>query len=34
MKYYAYLPNKDGTEPMGTATRILFELKTDARGYS
>lgn len=28
MKFYAYLPNKDGKEPMGTANRVLFELKT------
>ncbi len=30
MKYYAYLPNKDGTEPMGTDRKILFQLKTNS----
>lgn len=29
-KYYAYKPDKDGKEPMGTMTKMLFELKTDA----
>lgn len=29
-KYYAYVPRKDGTEPMGTGNRSLFSLKTDA----
>jgi hypothetical protein len=28
MKFYAYKPRKDGTEPLGTDGRILFELKT------
>lgn len=28
MKFYAYLPNEDGKEPIGTENRILFELKT------
>lgn len=28
MKFYAYLPDKDGKEPMGTANRVLFKLKT------
>ena len=28
MKFYAYIPTKDGKEPMGTADKLLFELKT------
>lgn len=28
MKFYAYIPNKDGSEPTGTSKRLLFELKT------
>jgi hypothetical protein len=30
MKFYAYKPELDGREPLGTANRILFELKTIA----
>lgn len=29
-KYYAYRPRADGSEPMGTDSQTLFELKTDA----
>lgn len=28
MKFYAYIPREDGTEPMGTDHTTLFELKT------
>jgi hypothetical protein len=28
MKFYAYIPESDGVEPLGTNGRILFELKT------
>lgn len=28
-KYYAYKPTADNKEPMGTANRSLFKLKTD-----
>jgi hypothetical protein len=28
MKYFAYIPREDGSEPMGTEHKILFELKT------
>ena len=28
MKFYAYKPRKDGSEPMGTEGRLLYELKT------
>ncbi len=28
-KYYAYKPDDQGKEPMGTQNRLLFELKTD-----
>ena len=28
MKFYTYLPDKNGKEPMGTENRLLFELKT------
>jgi hypothetical protein len=28
MKFYAYIPDKNGREPMGTANRFLFEVKT------
>lgn len=28
MKFYAYKPDSNGNEPMGTSGRILFELKT------
>ena len=28
MKFYAYIPDKNGDEPLGTENRILFELKT------
>jgi hypothetical protein len=36
MKYYAYIPREDGSEPMGTANRCLFECKSDryARGMA
>lgn len=30
MKFYAYLPDKNGKEPMGTANKVLFELTTNA----
>jgi len=30
--FYAYLPNHDGTEPVGTDRRILFQLKTRRGG--
>jgi len=29
MKYYAYIPLKDGTEPCGTENRCLFESAGD-----
>lgn len=29
MKYYAYVPTEEGEEPMGTANRIKFQLKTN-----
>lgn len=28
-KYYAFKPDDQGKEPMGTQNRLLFELKTD-----
>lgn len=28
MKFYAYVPDKNGQEPMGTDKKLLFELKT------
>lgn len=28
MKFYAYIPTKEGKEPCGTFGRLLFELKT------
>lgn len=28
MKFYAYKPDSIGREPMGTADKLLFELKT------
>lgn len=28
MKFYAYIMDKDGKEPFGTANRLLFTLKT------
>lgn len=28
-KYYAFKPDDQGEEPMGTQNRLLFELKTD-----
>ena len=28
MKFYAYIPDKNGNEPMGTGNKTLFELKT------
>jgi len=28
MKFYAYIPTVDGEEPVGTFSRVLFELKT------
>ncbi len=28
MKFYAYIPNEREQEPIGTANRIIFELKT------
>lgn len=28
MKYYAYIPNKEGKEPCGTEGRVLFDAKT------
>lgn len=28
MNFYAYEPDKNGNEPMGTEGRVLFELKT------
>ena len=28
MKFYAYIPDKNGREPLGTDNRTLFELKT------
>jgi len=28
MKFYAYIPKEDGSAPMGTANKLLFELKT------
>jgi hypothetical protein len=28
MKLYAYVPREDGTEPVGSSNRMLFELKT------
>lgn len=33
MKFYAYAPTKDGKEPLGTANRTLFELKTVAGAH-
>jgi len=30
MKYYAYRPRADGTQPLGSDGQTLFELKTDA----
>jgi hypothetical protein len=30
MNYYAYVPDKDGREPLGTAGRIRFELRTNS----
>jgi len=29
ISYYAFRPRADGTEPLGTTGRMLFELKTD-----
>ncbi len=28
MKFYAYIPRADGTEPVGGDKKLLFELKT------
>jgi cyclophilin family peptidyl-prolyl cis-trans isomerase len=28
MKFYAFKPRPDGSEPMGTEGKLLFELKT------
>jgi hypothetical protein len=28
MKFYAYIPDKNGLEPLGTMNRVYFELKT------
>lgn len=28
MKFYSYIPTLEGKEPMGTADRYIFELKT------
>lgn len=28
MNFYAYIPKADGTEPLGTSGKILFQLKT------
>ena len=28
MKYYAYIPDENGNEPVGTFNRLMFELKT------
>ena len=30
MKFYAYKPDENGDEPLGTSHRLLFELKTKA----
>jgi hypothetical protein len=27
-KFYAYVPNENGKEPLGTFNKLLFELKT------
>ena len=29
-KYYAYIPRDDGTEPIGSENKTMFELKTNA----
>ena len=34
MKFYAYIPRKDGSEPLGTEKRLLFQLKTVAGAHS
>jgi len=28
MRFYAYVPNDEGKEPLGTSHRVLFQLKT------
>jgi hypothetical protein len=28
MKFYAYLPDKNGNEPLGSFNKLLFQLKT------
>lgn len=28
-KYYAYIPTKEGKEPLGTRNRFKFQLKSD-----
>ena len=28
MRYYAYIPREDGSEPLGSANRMLMDLKT------
>jgi hypothetical protein len=33
MKFYAYIPTKEGKEPLGTSGRLLFELKTVAGAH-
>jgi len=30
VKYYAYIPDRYGREPVGGSNKILFELKTDS----
>ena len=34
MKYYAYIPRKDGSEPLGTFGRIMFEADDAAAAIS
>jgi hypothetical protein len=34
MKFYAYIPDEDGREPLGTNNKLLFELKTKKGAFN